>query len=389
MNREGRAGLTAGIVLAFLGLFGALAHGDALPDGMRIERGKGALADKLVVGPPFAGVVPLPEGGVSALDDVRFDRATQKVTIRYQTRCGAAAKAVIPLAVLEARVGNVVGLLALAQHRYADAAERFEHAAALDPEMTVARTNLASARMRAGDQPGALRALAPVVADTSAWLYWKVLTDTDLAPLIDTAPIAALRAPRAGTTKLSEKDVPRIRGYVATAAGLVAVGNSEGSWGGCSASYELVVFGARDGKRLLSLPLGSDRETGDEHCPPAPGRDKHLAVANRFLADLGFSAPADMEVGALSVDVDRQVTKLYFEKARLGLVQSAVLRLLSGDRELARYDAVEGKPSFARLLPASRAIAVGWERPGREGCETVDPRGVVVLPLPEGRPPTP
>jgi hypothetical protein len=385
--KEGRSGtmlIASALVLCALG--SAPARGDVLPNGMRIVRGKGKVADHLVFAPPLSGVVPLPDGGVSALDSVRYDRATQKVTISYLTRCEQAASVSLPLSVLEARAENGAGMVALGQHRYADAAARFARAGALEPTFYVARTNLASARMRAKDREGALNALGSLVAEAPVWLYAKVLTDPDLAPLIDAPPIAALRARQAGNAKLAEKDRSHLSGYVATAPGLVVAGNEESSWGAdCGSNYQLLVFDTKDGRLLTTMSLGGVVE-GESPCKPTPGRARDLAAANRLLADLGFMPPVDRETGVTSFDEDRGVGKAYFAQARFGLVQGdKALRLLAGDRELARYDVLLGKLSFAQRLPASKVLVVGWERPAREGCEDVDPRGVLVLPLPASK----
>src|SRR5213075_966796 len=87
--------------------------------------------------------------------------------------------------------------------KWADAADGFARALALDPGLDVAVTNLASAQVRAGKLDAAARTLAPLLAKAPVATYARVASDPDLAPLLRRPEVAALRAPARGTARLT------------------------------------------------------------------------------------------------------------------------------------------------------------------------------------------
>jgi hypothetical protein len=315
----------------------------------------------------------------------------------------------LTLSHLNARLENVAALALYRQRKWADAADGFARALALDPGLDIAVTNRASAEVRAGKPDAAARTLAPLLAKAPVATYARVASDPDLAPLLRRPEVAALRAPARGTARLTlTKHEATLHGssYGSSHGGspgkplagpgafavssrypLVAAVDDEWSWGSCVGEADLLLLDFA-GAEVARLPLFSYAEmTTDEgdSCPfrrVARGKiGARVAAAQRLLADLGFS-PAAGEEGAVSTS-ERGNGRALFARAKLGIVVGRDrIRALRGDDELGAT-ANPGAENLrsATHLAGANVVVLRWGRGGREGCEGSDPQGVLVLPL--------
>jgi hypothetical protein len=262
----------------------------------------------------------------------------------------------------------------------------------------VAAPATAAAQLKAGKPADAAHTLAPVLARAPLAVYAQVASNPTLAPLLRQPDLSALRASPPGTARLtvtkSDVSLGKARGSgnalalaVSNRHKLIGVVDTQWSWGSCVGEGDLVLLDLA-GAEVARLPLFSapDMSTDEEkHCPfTRPGRARVTAqvkAAQRVLADLGFAA-ATGEPGEVSTAASNRPRAL-FPKAKLGVVLgNDQLRALRGDEELGRAPAPKAEQiNAATHLPDQNVIVLRWGRGGREGCEAVDPQGVVVLPL--------
>lgn len=340
-------------------------------------------------------VAPLPGiRSASALGAARL--AGGKIALRYEDACGVEQSLSLSPATLDALLANAAGMRAYRKGELGEATSRFSRALALDPQLDVAATNLASAEARLGRTGPALAALAPLLLTRQFATYAKIVGDPDLAHLRGTAPIAALLARDVGSPALSlsrqgavELPLARSGLLLAPERGWLAALLFERAWGSCSFSADVVVHDARTGQPVGALSVVAVGEAEPDCARPgvreaARARvESRLAVANSVLVDFGFRPIRATEHAAIDGRADQRL-RARFEKAAIDVeVRQGRLRALRKGalvREL-----VVSPPSAidrAVYLADPPVIVLGWSRAGREGCEGSDPAGIVVLPLP-------
>jgi hypothetical protein len=382
-----------------------------LPDGLVLEVEPGGIAVRrgaLVAPVPVLGrsVSPRALKGVVMEDDGGRSGAAGlrgRLIVTIEDSCDQKHEVSLTLANLNARIENVAALALYRQRKWADAADGFARALALDPGLDVAVTNLASAQVRGGKSDAAARTLAPLLAKAPVATYARVVSDPDLAPLLKTPAVAALRAPARGTARLTlTKHEVNLRGKspgagagpgavaVSSKYPLVAAVDDEWSWGTCTGQADLLLLDFA-GAAVARLPLFSSAEmTPDDgdNCPfRRAARAKigtRVAAAQRLLTDLGFSplSPPAGEEGDISTS-EKGNPRALFARAKLGIVVGRDrIRALRGDDELgATANPGAEQIRAATHLADANVVFLRWSRAGREGCEGSDPQGVLLLPL--------
>jgi hypothetical protein len=89
----------------------------------------------------------------------------------------------IPLAKVQAKLENMLGMRAHLKNRYGDAIPHFASAAKLDPDAPVYATNLLSAQSMGGKLDDADRTIATYASRNRPWFAWRLAVDSDLAAL--------------------------------------------------------------------------------------------------------------------------------------------------------------------------------------------------------------
>jgi tetratricopeptide (TPR) repeat protein len=358
---------------------------EAEPNSFRVRRD--ALQAPLE---PFGPrVVPM------ALDSVDVDTDGKAAIATVADACDARRTVTLTLASLNARLENVAALALHRQRRFAEAAEGFSRALALDPTLDVAATNRAAAELMAGKPDDALRTLAPLLARAPIATYAQVASDPELAPLLKRPALAALRAPVPGKARLTiaKNDVTmggKAKGALAVSSRhrLIAAVDDAWSWALCVGEADLVLFDAT-GAEVKRMPLFStDDMSNDEarDCPfkraAKPRVAARVAAAQRVLTDLGFSlAPRGDEAIVSTTEAGRPQAS--FPRAKLELVLGTDrIRLLRGGDERGGAPSAGGE-SIERVdhLPDLGVVVLRWARGAREGCESLDPAGTQVIPV--------
>jgi hypothetical protein len=133
-------------------------------------------------------------------------------------------------------------------------------------------------------------------------------------------------------------------------------------------AFALKVLNATDGKELASLTFYDDLSSRE------PMKPKELAwrvaQANRFLRDLGFSAPSPtLQAPEVHADGDAgdEKVKLGFSAAHLGVViHNGTARLVRRDQVVDEHTIGE-RPEWAYYWPGGDAVVLYWRRGGRKG----------------------
>jgi tetratricopeptide (TPR) repeat protein len=368
-----RAPLPGGLVL------------EAEPNSFRVRR------DALVAPlEPFGPrVVPM------ALDSVDVDTDGRAAIATVADACDDRRTVTLPLAALNARLENVAALALHRQRKFEAAAEGFSRALTLDPTLDVAATNRASAELKAGKPDDALRTLGPLLARAPIATYAQVASDPELVPLLRRPALAALRAPAPGKARLTlaKNDVTmggKTTGEIAVSSRhrLVAAVDDAWSWAICVGEADLVLFDA-NGAEVKRMPLFStDDMSNDEAraCPFKPAAKPRIAArvaaAQRVLTDLGFSIASGRDEAVVST-TEAGRPKASFPRAKLGLVLGTDrVRILRGDDERGSAPSAGGE-AIERVdhLPELGVVVLRWARGAREGCESLDPAGIQVIPF--------
>lgn len=337
---------------------------------------------------------PLPVTNVFQIDQVRWSKDRGEVVVQYDDYCEQSHRATFSARSLVARLENSEALAAHRARNHAVAAQGFARAVALDPDFDLAYTNQAAALTLAGKVEEAMAALAPLLARNPVHVYVKVMRDAELTALREQPAIVAVRNQTPGTAVVNAQSFA-IQGAplaIDPAKKLIAVVDTEASWGACHFESVLQIFSATTGEMRTELPLVTWDDSDPDACdgrallPEARGRvTERVEVASRVLRDLGFApaAKAKLYSGAEQPDAESAAIKVALAASKLSLVVSeGKARVLRQDRALVERPAPAATLiEWAVHVPEVDAVIYAWQRPGAEGCEGSDPTGVVVLPL--------
>lgn len=315
-------------------------------------------------------------------------RSGDAVTLTFDAGCEEKATATFTLAQLDARLDNAAALDEHRAGRWDAAATGFAAAVAADPAFDLARQNLASALTRAGRTREAVGALEPLLRRNPVKVAWRVNVDPDLAPLATEPEIAALVASAPGTIDLSREREVNIDPTGRFIAAIV----KEQSWGSAAYHRDVHLLDAATGELVLTIPLVKWNET-DPYCEEgacvrrkgllrrSQGAVKaRIATVQKLLRDLGFSPVGDR-------GTEHETGQFRFASARIGIVSTeTTLRIVRRNAVLREVLTAPGRVEAATLI-SGRTIVAFWGRPGSEGCEGVDPRGVLLLSLPQTKAP--
>jgi hypothetical protein len=269
-----------------------------------------------------------------------------------------------------------------------------------DPGDERAARDLARVQLALGDAGAAMVAVRPFVAGAPIPHYADYLSSPVFAPLLDQPLLAGLRTTPPGNA--------RVRGIERTLVAHSAVHDlfavvrempiGDGDWARGHRDMrdvELAILDRR-GRRIAGFSLvppsrlaevwgyADLRDDADEVAA-------RVAVANRFLHDLGFDPIAGVEIAQFSTTATfARVAR--FPVARLGVAErEGALRLLHGNKTLGEHRlyrcpadnfACDYPPTlvWAAWLPGLRVILVSWQSSGAEHSDRVGVTDVWRLP---------
>lgn len=237
---------------------------------------------------------------------LKVDKKARKVVVPALSDCEGDHTVSFTFDHFEARLFHAEGLAAHKKKDLAGAAKAFASAVRFDPKWIEPAYLLAGARTRLKDHAGATAALAPWLASAPVPTYLKVANDPELAPLLATKELAAIRAPKPGTAKVGDAGIVGSYGFSAH-RGIIAATVQHGPGRGCTATNIVVLFDVARGTQLGAIEL-----SGQEVCHPdstpggqakpelvAPDRAKQI---EKLLADLGVDPTPSEEAGAAGGD---------------------------------------------------------------------------------------
>jgi hypothetical protein len=353
-----------------------------LPPGITIDVERGIvhhgrtdlpLTDLYEAGNDSSGCDPKPTAAT-------FDERTAVTEIA--TRCGAMP---ISSATLLSRLDRAEAWSDEIAGDLAGAAGRLAAALAIDPGFEAAAFDLAGVELARGHAGAAARALRPFVAKAPVASYARLAADPTLGPVLDAEPLSRLRAPQPGTARIAGIRAP-FAAYSA-AHDLIAVVEETPIGDGCTCrggedrrDVRLVVVdrGGRDVAGLSLVPPVDSCWTDAQLLDSTKETRQRIAVANRFLRDLGFDPVADAEQATFRSSA-RGSDTAFFARAKLGVAhQNGTARLLRGNVTLAEHELYactkeshfncEYTPTlmWAAWLPALRTVLVSWHTAGAE-----------------------
>jgi hypothetical protein len=284
-------------IVAILLALCAAAHAKPLPKGMKVS----------LVG----DVVKVSQGGASVplFEDLRYP--VTKVVKAELTADGKSIEVQIdacdnmwgdsetprqaPLAHVQARLENALGMSFHTKKKYADAIAHFNAAIAADPQ-PVYVTNLLSAQAMSGKLDDADKTLAAWGKKHAPWIVWRLAVDPELKKLVG-RPSAKLATDKPGKalSSLDKKLAVSPLGFAATET--TADSPYEGTPG--EYSTDVVFVDLATGSEVLRLPAETYcDESGMDGSTPAQlkkcqKKAKAAAVKTRkvidaVLAQLGF-----------------------------------------------------------------------------------------------------
>jgi hypothetical protein len=180
----------------------------------------------------------------------------------------------IPLAAVEARFENLIGMQAHLKAKYADAITHFTTAVQTDPQTPLYATNLLSAQSMAKLLDDADKTLATYGPKNIAWFAWRLAVDPELKNVRARASAKALGA--AKPTKITfdiDKDV------AVSPLGLVAAGDWYAVGSTPLPGFEvtdLVIHDLAQNRVVLKLPIIGFNDSCEAH----PGADTPPELAN-------------------------------------------------------------------------------------------------------------
>jgi hypothetical protein len=304
--------------------------------------------------------------------ELEADGKTVAVT---STRCkGASTDEItrVPLAKIQARFDNALGLVAQGKKKYADAIKSFTTATAKDPETWGYGTNLMSAQLLANKADALSQTIAVQGRKNPVWLTWRVATDAELAPIASHKRFKELDATTRGTAtaaKLGEHDIATSPGAIAAMRTLAI-----GSPGTTEVDFVSLV----SGKLLARMPITALEDacdqTAENPCDDAAKARiaERTRVIDEVLGKLGFTIQPNALVDVRNGD-DVNKDGVVVETS------DDTLKATKGSDE--RSLAVEGNVWSVAITP--KAVIAKLNRRNLYGCEDGSSRFVAIaLPLP-------
>lgn len=279
---------------------------------------------------------------------------------------------------LSSRLDNVIAFGLHKKKKYAESKAGFAKALALDPSNRVAAVNLASAQQLLGEKAEAIKTLTPWLASEPVSMYLTVATDPELAPLLASPELVALKAKTSGNVTVSKKGLKGGAAY-SSERGLLAVERRECSWG-------------RDGEDSCELLIeffdASGKLTTAQHLIDFDDSNRALVqrrvkAAQQSLRDLGFKTEAVVRGKDTRTDKDREDLKgkMSFPTLKLGVVTlDGKISVFRGDTAVAQGAGFE-RLQDAAWAPSVRSFIISSLSSGREGCEGTDPTQTTILPV--------
>jgi len=305
---------------------------------------------------------PLGVFGGMQLSEIHVDRAARSVGIPILTDCSGDQVVTYSFDQLEARLANAEALVRHRTHDWATAANGFAVAVTLDPTWRLPAYNLASARAQLGDLAGGARALAPWLASEPIATYVQVSDDPELAPLLATPQLAAIRGAAPGHATVTAAGLAGRYAYAAD-RGLLAAQIDTSNGMSCDTSISIALIDVRRGIELTRLPLSGISEACDGATVATAADPDRPARIQRLLIELGVTAtPGEQADAAPKGDNDKRVVRL--PKSRLGVVtRGGGIAILRQNTELATGATREPRLTWAAFVPAARVMLLGSYRP--------------------------
>ena len=324
---------------------------------------------------------PLGGYGSATLDELQVNRTARSVGIPLLTDCGGDQVITFSFDQLEARLVNAESLARHRKKDWAAAAKGFAVAAKLDPIWRLPAYNLASARAQLGDLSGGAAALAPWLASEPVTTYVQVTLDPELAPLLATPALAAVRAATPGKVTVTAAGLAGRYAYAAD-RGLIAAQIDESNGMSCDTVIGIALIDARRGVEVARLAL-----SGFDHCSgtPAvasPGVPDRAAMVQRLLVELGVTTTPFEQADAVSKGDDAEKRVVRLPASRLGVVTSGNgISILRQDTQLASGAIREPRMTWAAFLSVPRVMLLGSYRPS-DSCPS-NGLDVIRVPKPE------
>lgn len=289
------------------------------------------------------------------------DAKARKLKLATETLCGTPNAVELTFDGILSKLENVEAYRKHRQKKYAESKVGFAKALALDPKNRIAAINLASAQQLLGDKDAAIATLDPWLKSAPAETYVAIAQDPELAPLLPSPALVALRAKTAGNVVVKPG---RFDGAAWSAdKALLAVERRECGWGMGGDENCLVQIELWDTKGSLAgvVPL----QDFDESRASVTARAKAAQLA---LRDLGFKVEK-VVAGQPAGD------KYKFPGLKVGAVVSAdttQVNFLHQDTTLGSAPTLDHVHAIV-WAPSAKLFVVSSGRAGREGCEGTDP----------------
>jgi hypothetical protein len=303
---------------------------------------------------------PLGYFGLTDLD-LKVDKRARTVAIPVLTTCDGDQTITFTFDQLESRLLNAEALVLHRQKDWAVAARGFAAAGRLDPTWRFPAYNQASALTLAGDPAGAVAALAPWLASEPIATYVQVTRDPELAPLLATKELAAIRAPKPGMVTVTAAGLEGTYGYVADRK-LVAAQIDESNGMSCDTRTSIALIDAARAVELARLPLSTV-----DHCTAGAKpvlRDPNAAARiAKLLVELGVTpTPSEHAFAADQSSDGKRVVRL--PTSKLGVVTGdSGTHILRGSTTLAPAPLSQSRLTWAAFLPDAKLMLIGSYRP--------------------------
>jgi len=290
----------------------------------------------------------------------RVDGKARVATIEVASECSGDETLVFSFEQLESRLVNAESLVRHGKKDWAAAAQGFANAARLDPTWRLPAYNQASALSLLGEPAAAVAALKPWLASEPIATYVHVAADRELSPLLATPELAALRAAKPGSARVTAAGMTGGYGYSADRR-LIAAQVDDSNGMSCQVSTSVVLVDATRGAVLATLQL-SWRDGCKDGSTPTPVTPKTAAWIEKLLVDLGVAATPFEAGDAIETASGKRVVRL--PKSRLGVVSTGSrIHVLRGDDTLASGPIGQPRLTWVTFLPDAQLMLIGSYRP--------------------------